>query len=262
MDSLRNLNLVEWYEVNQRDLPWRRSTDPYAVLVSEVMLQQTQVSRAIPRFEAFMDCWPTIASLAGATNAGVLAQWSGLGYNTRALRLRDSAIAIARSGWPTTPADLQKLPGIGPYTANAIASISFGAQVAATDTNLRRVLSRWCGVALEGAELAEYANEVVGDPAGIWTQAVMDLGAQICIPRTPSCNRCPVSDSCSDPTVYVPPVRQSKFEGSNRQLRGALVRASLAGDDLTEAGLSLGRTDEEMGQTIDALVTEGLISLE
>ncbi|MDA2978347.1 MAG: A/G-specific adenine glycosylase [Actinomycetota bacterium] len=223
------------------------------------MLQQTQVSRAIPRFESFMSHWPTIASLAAATNPEVLAQWSGLGYNTRALRLRDAAMAIAESGWPTTPRDLQKLPGVGTYTANAIASMSFGAHVAATDTNLRRVLSRWFGAALNGVDLVEYADEVVGEPAGTWNQAVMDLGAEICTPKAPSCGRCPVSDSCADPTVYVPPVRQSKFDGSNRQLRGALVRASLAGDNLSDAGRSLGRSDAEIRHTIAALAAEGLV---
>ena len=209
-----------------------------------------------------MNRWPTIASLAEATNVEVLAQCSGLGYNTRALRLRDAAVVIAESGWPTTAGDLQKLPGIGPYTANAITSISFGAQVAATDTNLRRVLSRWHGAALSGGDLIEYAAEVVGERAGTWNQAVMDLGADICTPKSPSCGRCPVSDSCADPTVYVPPIKQSKFDGSNRQLRGALVRASIAGQSLSAAGLSLGRSGAEITKTIAALAAEGLIPLD
>ncbi len=117
----RNSSLLSWYATNKRDLPWRRTTDPYPVLVSEVMLQQTQVARAIPRFEAFVDRWPTVDDLATATNEQVLAEWSGLGYNSRALRLRDAAIYVSDQGWPTEPAALTALPGIGPYTANAIA---------------------------------------------------------------------------------------------------------------------------------------------
>ncbi|MCZ7534295.1 MAG: A/G-specific adenine glycosylase [Acidimicrobiia bacterium] len=255
----RNTTLLWWYATNKRDLPWRRTTDPYPVLVSEVMLQQTQVARAITRFEAFMDRWPTVHDLATATNEEVLAEWSGLGYNSRALRLRDAAIHVSEQGWPTDPAALTALPGVGPYTANAIASICFGAPVAAVDTNLRRVLSRWDGRVLNRFDLERFASSVVGSPAGDWNQALMDLGSTICLPREPLCDRCPVAETCADPSIHVSAPRQSRFEGSTRQLRGALVRADLVGDDLNEAGEKLGRSPQEISHAIASLAAEGLI---
>jgi len=255
----RNAALLAWYRANKRDLPWRRTTDPYRVLVSEVMLQQTQVSRVITRYEAFVDRWPTIDALAAASNEQVLSEWSGLGYNTRALRLRDAAIVITEHGWPTEPAALRTLPGIGPYTANAIASICFGVPVPALDTNLRRILSRWDGQPLDGVELDRFASSIIGSPAGDWNQALMDLGSTLCRVRDPLCDQCPVADACTDSSVHVPAPRQARFEGSTRQLRGALVRADLAGEDLTEAGRMLGHPPQEIDRTINSLVSEGLI---
>lgn len=227
--------------------------------MSEVMLQQTQVARAITRFESFVDRWPTVDDLASATNEQVLSEWSGLGYNSRALRLRNAAIQVSDHGWPTESADLRTLPGIGPYTANAIASICFGAPVPAIDTNLRRVLSRWDGRPLDGSDLERFASSVVGSPAGDWNQALMDLGSTLCLARDPLCDQCPVAETCTDPSIYVPAPRQSRFEGSPRQLRGALVRADLVGDDLTETGEKLGRSPQEISRAIAALSEEGLI---
>ena len=131
--------LLNWYGAVRRDLPWRRTTDPYAILVSEVMLQQTQVARVVPRYEAWLERWPTAADLAGASRAEVLAAWVGLGYNRRALALHAAAAAIARDGWPE---NLRALPGVGAYTAAAVGSFAFGEQVAAVDTNVRRVAAR------------------------------------------------------------------------------------------------------------------------
>src|SRR5918912_3330007 len=131
--------LLQWYARERRDLPWRRTTDPYAVLVSEVMLQQTQVARVVPRYLAWLERWPSAASLATASRAEVLAAWVGLGYNRRAVALHEAARVVARDGWP---ADLTTLPGVGPYTAAAVASFAFGAEVAAVDTNARRVAGR------------------------------------------------------------------------------------------------------------------------
>lgn len=257
--DLRNQRLLTWYTTHRRDLPWRTSTDPYRVLVSEIMLQQTQVDRVITRFRSFIARWPTADDLADATADEVLSEWSGLGYNSRALRLKEAASVVSDRGWPTTAEGLLTLPGVGPYTAAAVASICFGQQVPAVDTNLRRVLSRWHGEALDGRGLREYANSIVGSPAGDWNQALMDLGSMVCRPRDPSCARCPVAESCEDPAIYVPPPRQSRFHGSNRQLRGALVRASLEGRDLTEAGMELGRSQDQINETTAALVDEGLI---
>lgn len=257
--SARNAALLGWYGHEARNLPWRVSGDPYLTLVSETMLQQTQVERVIPKFDQFVETWPTVEGLAGATTNQLLGIWSGLGYNSRALRLRESAQIITDSGWPTSVTDLQNLPGVGPYTAAAIASIAFGVDVPAVDTNLKRVLGRWYGEPLSGRPLDEYAFQAFASPAGLWNQAVMDLGAVVCRPTNPSCGLCPVSQWCADPTVYDPPARQSGFKGSRRELRGALVRAAVTDSDLHETGRSLDRTEEEIEAAINDLRAEGLI---
>ncbi|MBT8212487.1 MAG: A/G-specific adenine glycosylase [Acidimicrobiia bacterium] len=252
--------LLDWYRDQSRDLPWRRNADPYRVMVSEVMLQQTQVERVIPRFAAFVDRFPTVADLGAASLGDVLDLWHGLGYNSRAKRLRDAAAVVAADGWPTDIEGLQRLPGIGPYTAAAIDSIVFGHQVPAVDTNLRRVISRWRGEPLDGADLTTAATEELGTtPAGVWNQAVMDLGATICRPRNPRCGECPVVDGCADPTVYVPPPRQSRFEGSLRQLRAQVLRELADGpaemSELIEIDL---RADE----AVSALEKDGMVSVD
>jgi A/G-specific adenine glycosylase len=224
------------------------------------MLQQTQVSRVIPKFESFMASWPSVESLAVAETDELLTTWSGLGYNSRALRLRDASRLVAANGWPDSINGLMTLPGVGPYTAAAIGSISFGADVPAVDTNLKRVLSRWAGEPLEGSTLDAYAHGVLGSPAGDWNQALMDLGATLCTPKEPMCGGCPVTKWCTDPAVYDPPPRQSTFKGSHRQLRGALLRAHLADDDLYEAGSTLCRSITEIEAALDALRSEGLLS--
>jgi A/G-specific adenine glycosylase len=224
------------------------------------MLQQTQVERAIDRFERFIARWPTVEDLAGATNTDVLTEWSGLGYNSRAIRLRDAARIVTSDGWPDSVEGLTELPGVGPYTAAAIASIAFGSQVPAVDTNLKRVISRWRGQALSGSSLQTAANDELGSPAGDWNQSLMDLGSSFCTTRNPLCSECPVSEWCADPSIYEPPPRQATFAGSNRELRGALVKANLNEVDLHDAGLELGRTKEEIESTIQTLIAEGLIS--
>jgi len=257
--AARNDALLRWYGEERRQLPWRSDGDPYVTLVSEAMLQQTQVERVIPKYLEFMERWPTAEDLASSDPSELLAVWSGLGYNARALRLRESAVKVAEIGWPRSPGELQTLPGVGPYTAAAISAIAFGDLVAAVDTNLRRVISRWEGLPLSGRDLDEAADALVTDPAGDWNQALMDLGAMVCRPRNPKCTECPVSDWCANPGVYEPPPRQSSFEGSARQLRGALVRANLAGENLLDTGVSLGRRQPEVEEAISALTAEGLL---
>ena len=134
--------VLAWYDAHGRDLPWRRTRDPYAILVSEVMAQQTQVGRVVEYYERWLARWPTAAALAAASPADVLTAWVGLGYNRRALRLREAAAIVARDGWPRDAAGLRALPGVGPYTAAAVASFAFGERVAAVDTNVRRVAAR------------------------------------------------------------------------------------------------------------------------
>jgi A/G-specific adenine glycosylase len=225
-------SLLAWYATDHRDFPWRGTTDPYAVLVSEVMLQQTQASRVAERFPVFMDRFPTVAALAAAPEAAVLAAWSGLGYNRRALALRRAATEVAARGWPRDVVALERLPGIGPYTARALASLAFGQPVGVVDTNVRRWLVRRFGLHADGprAELQALADglALAGDAAeaGPWTHATMEFGAAICSMRNPRCDACPIADGCPSRglATTVPVPRQAAFAGSNREHRGALLR--------------------------------------
>jgi A/G-specific adenine glycosylase len=230
-------SLLAWYASDHRDFPWRRTSDPYAVLVSEVMLQQTQASRVAERFPLFMSRFPTARALASATEAEVLSAWSGLGYNRRALALRRAASEVAAHGWPHEVAALQRLPGIGPYTARAVASLAFGEPVGVVDANVRRWLVRRLGLAADGPQrgLQDLADALAqsGDRADAapWTHATMEFGAAICRPRAPRCDECPIADGCPSRGLDVPvPVpRQATFAGSDRAHRGALLRALTAG---------------------------------
>jgi A/G-specific adenine glycosylase len=187
--------LLAWYERVRRPLPWRFTRDPYALLVSEVMLQQTQAGRVTGRWEAFLARFPDPVALAAAPARDVLAEWSGLGYNRRALALQAAAREVAARGWPD---DLRSLPGVGPYTAAAVASFAWDAEVAAVDTNARRVIERWDGVARTPAALARRAADLL--PAGRaapFNQAIMELGATVCTARRPRCGECPVKAGCA-----------------------------------------------------------------
>ena len=197
--------LLEWFAANGRDLPWRRTRDRYAILVSEVMLQQTQVSRVIPRYLAWLQRWPTVDALAAASIADVIREWQGLGYNRRAVNLHRAAQRIAEDGWPD---NLTQLPGVGPYTADAVARFAFAREVLPIDTNVRRVLER---------------SRMAFGPAE--AQALMDLGATVCLARVPRCGVCPLAADCPSRGQRYEPVRkQSPFEGSFRQRRAQLLR--------------------------------------
>jgi A/G-specific adenine glycosylase len=227
------------------------------------MLQQTQAGRVVAYFDRFLERFPTVAALAASPLADVVAAWSGLGYNSRAKRLRDAARIVVDTGWPETPEGLADLPGVGPYTAAAVASLAFGVRVPAVDTNLRRVLSRWEGTPLSGAVLHEAAREALGDPAADWNQAMMDLGASLCRPRDPRCPECPVASWCSGPTVYEPPPRQAVFAGSIRQVRGSVLRALVAGPASVAAlAARTGHAPERLATALSALVDEGLVEAE
>jgi A/G-specific adenine glycosylase len=230
-------SLLGWYAAEHRDFPWRRTTDPWAVLVSEVMLQQTQASRVAARFPPFLDRFPTAATMAAASEAEVLVAWSGLGYNRRALALRRTAIVIARDGWPRGVEGLQRLPGIGPYTARAVASLAFGEPVGVVDTNVRRWLVRRFGLPADSRPMAlqALADRLARSGGGIpeaaaWTHASMEFGAQVCVSRAPRCWACPVASRCpSRGRVGAMPVpRQVAFAGSERARRGALLRRLVA----------------------------------
>jgi A/G-specific adenine glycosylase len=238
--------LLAWYSQNTRDLPWRHTHDPYAILVSEVMLQQTQVARVVPRYEEWLDRWPSAGSLAAASPAEVITAWSGLGYNRRAVLLHRCAQAVAaRGGFPRDPVELRRLPGVGPYTAAAIACFAFGAQVAAPDTNARRVLER------------AFGRPEMEPPPGRayeWNQALFDLGREVCIARRPRCAVCPLAAGCPSRGMTFPPLRrQSRFEGSFRQRRALLLRAIAAAGSLPEADAD--------AEALVSLVRDGLAEI-
>jgi A/G-specific adenine glycosylase len=222
--------LLAWFQGNGRDLPWRHTTDPYAILVSEVMLQQTQVERVIPRWHAWLDKWPTVDALAEASAGDVIVEWQGLGYNRRALNLHRAARHVAAQGWPD---DLTVLPGVGPYTAAAVGNFAFGRDVLPVDVNIRRVQERT-------------GHEFDGSCA----QALFDLGATICLARIPRCGECPLAPGCpSRGRRYEPLRKQSKFEGSFRQRRARALRAVATGEQPTD------------GEALVSLERDGLVVL-
>ncbi len=243
--------LLAWYGRVARPLPWRLTRDPYAILVSEVMLQQTQAARVVPYWEAWMARWPTASSLAAAPVSDVLGQWRGLGYNRRALALREAADVVAANGWPE---DLTLLPGVGTYTAAAVASFAWDRPVPAVDTNARRVLSRWRGRELSLAEARsagrrEQAAASAGSsrapspggssPASTWNQAMMELGATVCRARDADCAACPVAAWCASAGRVVvapraPGGTRKRFEDTDRWARGRVLAALLDGARLPE----------------------------
>jgi A/G-specific adenine glycosylase len=226
--------LLDWYAVEGRDLPWRRTRDPYAILVSEVMLQQTQVERVIPRYLRWLERWPTAEALATAPRAEVIREWQGLGYNRRAVNLHRAAERIAGSGWPDA---LAELPGVGRYTAAAVSRFAMEADVLPVDVNVARVLERTSGRF---------------GPAS--AHALMDLGATVCLARVPRCGSCPLSEECpSRGRRYEPLRKQSRFEGSFRQLRAQTLRL------VAESARPETELDRE---AVAALARDGLVRLD
>ncbi|HET8752565.1 MAG TPA: hypothetical protein VFM43_08585 [Gaiellaceae bacterium] len=216
--------LLTWFAEHGRDLPWRRTRDPYAILVSEVMSQQTQLERVLPRWQRWLERWPTTEELAAASAGDVIREWQGLGYNRRALSLHRAAQHVAAHGWPQ---DLTELPGVGRYTADAIACFAFGRPVLPVDVNVRRVSER-TGHAFSPAA----------------AQALMDLGKTVCLARVPRCRVCPLSAACpSRGSRFEPSRRQAPFEGSFRQRRATALRAVVGGSqpEDVEAVASLAR---------------------
>jgi A/G-specific adenine glycosylase len=235
--SRRSLNsrLFRWHQARRRPLLIREAENPWQVLVAEVMSQQTGIERVGPAWRRFVDRWPTPADLAGAGTRELLAAWAGLGYNRRALALRECARTIASDHGgrvPANVADLESLPGIGPYTARAVAASAFGVPVAPLDVNVRRVVSRLLRVPASSPRLQTAADGLVSrtDP-GRWLDAVMDLASATCTPRVPSCEACPLATMCASKGIVVAVESKAAavpFPLTTRWLRGRLVAAVAA----------------------------------
>lgn len=285
LGSLREV-ILAWYDARGRRLPFRGAADPYAVLVSEAMAQQTQIARVGPAWGAFLANFPTVGALADAPLADVLRAWRGLGHNRRAAHLHRAARAIVEEHGgrvPDDPAVLQRLPGVGPYTARAVASIAFGRRVGAVDTNVRRVLGRVSAGdadALSPAQLQRLADEAVpADRAADWTHAVMDVGAVFCRPRDPGCGECPARPWCryaserrSTPAGAAAsprpmprrPPNAVTFRRTSRWLRGRIVeRLTGAGDGAwTRFDRPIGdHPPESVATALLVLAAEGLVEL-
>ena len=268
-----------WFAVNKRDLPWRADGYPaWGILVSEIMLQQTPVARVIPRLTQWLERWPTPAALAGAPAGDAVRAWERLGYPRRALNLHAAAVAITRDHGGVVPADVDELlalPGVGAYTARAVAAFAYGIRCPVVDTNVRRVLARAidgeaeAGPASTRKDLDAMDAQLPADrsAARTFNAAVMELGAVICTARTPRCGECPIADQCGWRAAGYPEyagtkrATQKKYEGSDRQVRGILLGALRQShgavpsdqlDDLWPDALQLGRA-------LDGLLLDGLI---
>ncbi len=256
--------VLAWGVPRLRDLPWRRTRDPWEILVAEVMLQQTQVGRVIPKWEAFLERFPEPADCAAASLGDVLRLWQGLGYPRRARNLHATALVVVSDHGGRLPADLDALlglPGVGPYTARAVLAFAFEHDVAVVDTNIARILARTAGERLTPKRAQTAADDAVPEGEGwIWNQVIMDLGAELCRP-SPSCNDCPLRAVCAwalaghpdpDPAVGSAGVsgKQAPYEGSDRQARGEVLRRLGAGP------LPASEFDRRI---VDGLVADGLV---
>jgi A/G-specific adenine glycosylase len=270
--------VMEWFEANGRDPPWRApGFTPWGTLVSEFMLQQTPVSRVIPKLEAWLERWPTPAALAADSPGEAVRAWDKLGYPRRALWLHACAVAIVERFNGEVPRDvdaLLSLPGIGPYTARAVAVFAYGAHEPVVDTNIRRVIARHDkgltdqGAPREKQDLADMAALLPDrSDSPRFNQAVMELGAIVCTAKTPACDACPIASTCAWRSAGYPAVtasakpKQKKYEGSDRQARGAILAVLRAsGHPATKAAIDGCWPDAaQRGRALETLLRDGLV---
>jgi A/G-specific adenine glycosylase len=269
-------DLLGWFEVHQRRLPWRSSRDPWQILVAEAMLQQTQVARVIGRWDRFLRRFPTVSSCAAAPVGHVIDEWAGLGYNRRAVNLHRTATTIVATCGGSFPVDLDallQLPGIGPYTARAIRVFAFELDDAVLDTNVARILARTGGESLTRSVAQRLADEAVPPGHGwAWNQALLDVGAGHCTARQPTCAGCPFAEICAwrlagraepDPATGSAAVsgKQSRFAGSDRQGRGRLVaalRVAPVGGPALAATMGWPDDPERAARVAQTVVADGL----
>lgn len=274
--------ILTWYRKNGRDLPWRHTTDPYNILVSEIMLQQTQVNRVVQKYHSFLARFPMIGALASASRADIIKEWSGLGYNRRAVYLHEFAKSIVKRGpWPTTPDELAKLPGIGPYTSRSVLVFAHNADEIVVEANIRRIYLRlFLGnpKTNPSKDIERLAKRY--QPKGRsrdWHNALMDFGSMVCTAKNPSCESCPFSRRCvSRKTMTKDEMQkvassifrttQPKFEGSNRWYRSRVIKLLQKEDGITIA--SLGKKikgdytiaeKDWLHSIVEGLVRDGLV---
>lgn len=277
MQSDASLDLVQffqdavlsWYTVHKRDLPWRRTDDPYKIMVSEIMLQQTQVDRVIPKYVEFLSLFPTAEALATAKLRDVLSVWSGLGYNRRALYLQQAAReVVARGTFPSEEKELRTLHGIGAYTAHAIQAFAFHEDVAVIDTNIRRIASRlfFAGVGtIDGIDTI-VAQSVPAQRGTDWNNALMDFGSLVCTTASPQCAVCPLRPGCTayaqgtqDRFLRIAPP-QKRFEGSRRQIRGLILKQlNNKAQSIKDLSNSLKKPEHLVADVVQELTKEKLV---
>lgn len=278
--------MIDWFAAAARDLPWRQ-TDPWGVMVSEFMLQQTPVTRVLPAWQTWMHLWPSPADLAQATPADAIRMWANLGYPRRAIRLHATAVVLAEQHNNQVPhiyEQLIALPGVGDYTANAILAFAFNQPTVVVDINVRRVLARaWLGNAHPANSYSAVERQLARslvpqnpDLAPLWAAASMELGALICTATNPACEQCPIRKECiwftsGQPNNATKPKTQAKYEGSDRQERGRILRelrqahSPVTVDDLKKGARDVDQCERALASLLgDSLIIDaapGLISL-
>ena len=268
-------DVLAWFGESARDLPWRTDPHPWRVMVSEFMLQQTPVARVLPMFDAWLARWPTPAALAAESPGEAVRAWGKLGYPRRALRLHASAVAIVERHGGDVPSDLDELralPGVGDYTAAAIASFAFGQRHVVLDTNVRRLFARTVqGIEYPAESITATERELGADllpdqDADRWAAATMELGAVVCTAKTPRCNGCPIDDRCAwnlagRPAHAGPPRRGQAYAGTDRQVRGRLLDVLRGSDEpVTQAALDAAWDDaDQRERSLASLLADGLV---
>ena len=254
-------HLFSWYRNNKRNFSWRNTNDPWKIFLIEIISQQTQINRADDYYKKFIKEFPTPESMARSSLKKVLELWSGLGYNNRAKRLYESSKMLSESSFDSINPNFEILPGVGPYTKNAILSFAYGDSVLAIDTNLERIITRYFGVDDAKDYLKRYSQSLLKKVnSKDLNQAFMDFGSMVCTSLSPSCDICPLETECSK---YFSKIKKSyqKFEGSNREIRGKVLKLLLNEDQISKEELTnkLGEEEEKLNKALHGLQKDNLL---
>ena len=256
-------HLFSWYRNNKRAFSWRNTNDPWKIFLIEIISQQTQINRADDYYKKFIKEFPTPESMARSSLKKVLELWSGLGYNNRAKRLYESSKILSESSFDSINPNFEILPGVGPYTKNAILSFAYGDSVLAIDTNLERIITRYFGVDDAKDYLKRYSQSLLKKVnSKDLNQAFMDFGSMVCTSLSPSCDKCPLENECSK---YFLKTKKSyqKFEGSNREIRGKVLKFLLNEDQISKEELinKLGEEEEKLNKALYGLQKDNLLNI-